>query len=879
MRPLISVIVPVYKVELYLRQCLDSILAQTYHNLEIILVDDGSPDHCGVICDEYAQKDSRICVIHKENGGLSDARNAGVEAAQGEYIGFVDSDDWISPNMYEALYQAAETYCADIAVCEYYDCWSKRCYASHQQEIGVFDGENGIRALLELKIANYACNKLYRRELFAPNVRYPVGKAYEDVRTMYKLFRKCRRVVTVPEIGYYYRRHSESITGSGQLKNRIEAVLSRAERFEEISESYPLQRDFMLKNTFEYVFPLRTALCKENGFVTYREEMSTVTAFLRKYETELFKIYNYGKLGRLSYHFMRRDSQFAWRLSRKVDAFWRLKEKCAKTEFVKRWNSTIENIKMYGKRSYYYGWCMHLPLTETIFIESRGGEDLGGNMFQIAQEACRRRIKVYISVKPAYLKKVKTILETGEFTGAEVVVRKTKKYFNVFATSRYLFTDMVFDFEWIKRQGQIFVNTWHGTPLKMLEFDIKNQRHSMGGGSRDHLKCDYLALPSQFLFETLLCASRIEPLFGGKALYCGYPRNSIFFDENLREKTRQKMELTEKEVFAYMPTWRDSTQAVIYKEYSLKRILDFFEAKLKDDQIVFVNLHNYTKENVDYSSYQKVRAFPKDIDTYKMLNAADCLITDYSSVLFDYANARKKIILFTYDRAEYLKNRGLYFSLEDMPFPKVSTYDALERELNIQKTYDDTEFINRFCSFDCKDSVKKLFSAVVDKENVCVTETVNSDNKKNILLYDAQFILRELTDEPAKQLIKALDTNSVNVFYCYRQQVLNKTPQYLLSLPPKVKIIALTYDVNYTLGEKVITKLSGGKVRRVRSMREWKRQFGEQTFDEIWMLGKNENDPFCQVLQKAAQHKEIALYDCSEFKSESGALRKTCSVI
>lgn len=112
MQPLISVIVPIYKVELYLRKCINSILAQTYQNLEVILVDDGSPDQCGIICDEYAKSDSRVRVIHQENSGVASARNAGLQAAQGDYIGFVDSDDWIAPDMYDCLYLAAhEAFC------------------------------------------------------------------------------------------------------------------------------------------------------------------------------------------------------------------------------------------------------------------------------------------------------------------------------------------------------------------------------------------------------------------------------------------------------------------------------------------------------------------------------------------------------------------------------------------------------------------------------------------------------------------------------------------------------------------------------------------------------------------------------------------------
>ena len=127
----ISVIVPIYKVENYLNRCVESIRKQTYRNLEIILVDDGSPDACGEMCDRYAQEDSRIRVIHKENGGLSDARNAGIEVAAGEYIAFIDSDDWIDDKMYEVLYHTLLKYDADIAECSYRNLFGD----SHIEEI------------------------------------------------------------------------------------------------------------------------------------------------------------------------------------------------------------------------------------------------------------------------------------------------------------------------------------------------------------------------------------------------------------------------------------------------------------------------------------------------------------------------------------------------------------------------------------------------------------------------------------------------------------------------------------------------------------------------------------------------------------------------
>ena len=118
--PLISIIVPIYNVEVYIRNCVDSILGQSYENIEIILVDDGSPDNCGDICDEYGSKDKRIKVIHKKNGGLSSARNAGIDIATGDYLGFIDSDDWIESDMYESLYTALTSHKADISVCGRY---------------------------------------------------------------------------------------------------------------------------------------------------------------------------------------------------------------------------------------------------------------------------------------------------------------------------------------------------------------------------------------------------------------------------------------------------------------------------------------------------------------------------------------------------------------------------------------------------------------------------------------------------------------------------------------------------------------------------------------------------------------------------------------
>lgn len=236
MKPLISVVVPVYGVEKYLPKCVDSILNQTYQNLEIILVDDGSPDNCGRICDSYAEKDSRIRVIHQKNGGLSAARNAGVAVAKGEYISFIDSDDYISPNMYTRMYDAIRENGAQLCICAMR--WV-------HEDGSVFAGmeQGAIRDEVLTKVAafqklhgkngaNYvtAVNKLYHRSLF-DNVTFPVGRIHEDEFTVHLFMAQCEKVVCIGEELYFYVQRAGSITNSRYTIRKLDGVRAMWARY------------------------------------------------------------------------------------------------------------------------------------------------------------------------------------------------------------------------------------------------------------------------------------------------------------------------------------------------------------------------------------------------------------------------------------------------------------------------------------------------------------------------------------------------------------------------------------------------------------------------------------------------------------------------
>lgn len=220
---MISVIIPVYKVEKELRRCIDSVLRQSYQNIEIILVDDGSPDGCPRICEEYKEKDDRIKVIHKKNGGLSDARNAGLDIAKGEYIAFVDSDDWVEKDFIEILYNNAQKENADISIIGYTLVWDngriKRF--SKDEDYSVLNKEEAIRELLKQnKFECMVCQKMYRAFIFE-SVRFPTGKLYEDVAVSLPTFLKAEKVVVCGKSKYNYYQRNSSIVNSKFSKEKL----------------------------------------------------------------------------------------------------------------------------------------------------------------------------------------------------------------------------------------------------------------------------------------------------------------------------------------------------------------------------------------------------------------------------------------------------------------------------------------------------------------------------------------------------------------------------------------------------------------------------------------------------------------------------------
>ena len=292
MKPLISIIVPVYNVERYLRRCLESLIRQNYDEIEIIVVDDGSTDKSGEICDDFAEKDKRVRVFHKKNGGLSDARNFGIKKAKGEIIAFVDSDDYVSECFVGDLYEMMVGDDADVVTCGYDSVKPKR---------ETISGEDAtIRLLTELEnIDILAWNKLYKKNLFVMNdIWFPKNKKHEDLLTIYKILSMARRVSYLDESLYCYTERKGSITNEEKIEERLEARESAAREaigfFRDNRKLKKASEISLLLAKYAYLdFSISGRIDKENGRQARRWIVDHRSEFAGNiYLTRKLKIYN-----------------------------------------------------------------------------------------------------------------------------------------------------------------------------------------------------------------------------------------------------------------------------------------------------------------------------------------------------------------------------------------------------------------------------------------------------------------------------------------------------------------------------------------------------------------------------------------------------------
>lgn len=560
-----------------------------------------------------------------------------------------------------------------------------------------------------------------------------------------------------------------------------------------------------------------------------------------------------------------------------------------------------DNIyKYYVPKTRYAHYYKTLEIDEkAVLFESQHGTGMQGNVFYMLRAMVNNPeyddYNLYLSCRNANKEEFRELLDRNGMQRVKLAVLSTRAYMKLMASAKYLVNDNTFLPFYIKKEGQVYLNTWHGTPLKTLGKQIHNAMYGIGNAQKNFMVADYLLYPNEYTMEHMIDDYMLSNVSSGKVLLAGYPRNEAFFDKESEAKIREELEIIGKKIYAFMPTWRGAVGAIdpkatTYVQYYLYEM----DKRLTDDEIMYVNLHPIAKKNVSFKSLKHIKQFPKAYETYEFLNACDCLITDYSSVFYDFAVSRKKCILFTYDEEEYFADRGLYRPLSSLPFPSVKTVDALFCELRSPKNYDDTEFLQEYCTYDCANAAKVLCDKIVfGKDSDLLEEREIPDNgKQNVLLYSGNLAKNGITTS-LFNLLNSLDRTEKNYYITFRAASVKKHQENLLELPEGVNYIATTGKMNLNIFKKLVWELcKSGKLPCSLMMKilkedlrlELRRHYGDAKFDTMLQFNGYEyakillysafdgnnviyvhNDMYQEATVKKNQRKDVLDYAYSNY--------------
>lgn len=280
-KPLISIILPIYNIESYLNTCMKTVMNQTYLNIEIIMIDDGSTDNCPMLCEKYRKKDKRIVVYHKKNGGLSDARNYGISRAKGEYIACIDPDDFVDEDYIEYLYKLIEKYGTEMSICQsmvHYDSGKIINRGNDEKDECIQNDICLKRMLYHDVIDTSAWGKLYSKRLFE-NVFYPKGRLFEDIGTTYALIMQCPKIAIGYESKYHYIFHENSIVNSKFNYNKFDLLLMTDKMAKEVKEKFPMLEKAVLRRQ---VYARFSTLNQMLNVREYKKEKKEIITYIKK---------------------------------------------------------------------------------------------------------------------------------------------------------------------------------------------------------------------------------------------------------------------------------------------------------------------------------------------------------------------------------------------------------------------------------------------------------------------------------------------------------------------------------------------------------------------------------------------------------------------
>ncbi len=480
--------------------------------------------------------------------------------------------------------------------------------------------------------------------------------------------------------------------------------------------------------------------------------------------------------------------------------------------------SYLEKNSVYRARIKYTQYFENLKINKNVILfESFNGLNFSGAPYYIFLEIYNNSqydgFEKVIVINKKNEKNLLNFLEINNIDKVKIVIRNSDEYCKLLATAKYLINNVTFPDYFIRKNEQIYWNTWHGTPLKALGRSIKNNPAIIGNVQRNFIHATHLSYSNEFTFDNVRKDYMIEQLFRGEYLLGGYPANDIFFDKKHEKATKEKIGLKGKKIVVYMPTWRDKEPKKKHNKqmFYIMHALYNFDKNLDDDTVVLVKLHHLGNKKINFNDFDKIKAFPKEFETYEILNIADILITDYSSVMFDFLNKNKPILLYTFDKEEYMSGRSMYFDIEKLPFFQTNDIYKLCDEINNCDFNVNYEKVKRnFCQYDRKNSSKKLCEYVFQNKKCSSVNVIPAKNfyndKKNILIFCGTLLKNGITTA-LKSLIANLDVNKYNYYLCFTQKAGERDIDFVNSLDSDIKYIPIRGAKNLLFLESLAQRL------------------------------------------------------------------------
>ena len=692
-----------------------SAVSQTFSDYEIIVIVNASSDRTLMLAREFEKSHPKLVqvVANQDNVGLGEARNQGLELAIGRYVAFLDGDDWINDNALSLMYASATTYDSEVTVVNHARFFGDGTYRINRRTDVLkhpFVDTHAEKQLL-LNNLNVAWNKLYLLSFIKRNNFTFERGYYEDIDWNFKILLIAKKISCIADVLYYYRQRTGSILNS--VNHDHIHIIDRWENlFKYIKNNYS-NSDPLIGAIHDYMTRTVINVLAQPGRLPNESKAAYFTQAKMLFERVAdFKQGKLKKDAEARYQLIKKSTYARYKLYDSLERPIKHKGRRALNALMRKFE------RRYGKKlrlSIYRKVLLNLPLQDNwVVFESQWGRNMNCNPYAIFEEISKTgKYRCAWVLRPDVSKR-------GEKSRTIRLTPMSLRYLHFMARAKYFVNNANFPTELEKRPGTIHLQTMHGTPLKSMGLA---ERFNHSNNKMDWKKFQKRCSRWDYVLSTNTYSNKIwrrDYPYGYKILETGYPRNDVFFrdESSIRDKLFKELSIPRgKIVILYAPTFRDDCDDNSFK-------LDLMELKnaVSDSHIILLRSH-YLRDK--FNNDFRLNGFVYDVSDYPEANELACisdiLITDYSSIMFDYANKKKPIILFGYDYDKYKETRGVYFDIkESAPGPFVKNNEELIEVIN-NKKYEDSvnhdklnSFHRKYCQFDNGDAAKKVVNIVFE---------------------------------------------------------------------------------------------------------------------------------------------------------------------